>query len=134
MLRFIVFLLLLLGKLQAQLYIFISHSMPFKAVCELAQEAKKAKGALVMRGWVNQSLPETLRYVKKLVEQTQCGVLIHPELFSKYQVQYVPSMVLAEEKRFDQMTGHVSLKYALRSFKQEGDLKNLAERHLEWLS
>lgn len=90
-----------LGKAQKpkeDLIIFISSSMPMSALEKLGNQAKKAGAVLVMRGLVGDldknGWNQTMQYIEP-VAKTGASIQIHPDLFKQYNVNVVPTFVLA---------------------------------------
>jgi conjugal transfer pilus assembly protein TrbC len=75
--------------------VFVSYSMPEASLKRIALETAKVGGVMVVRGFVNNSLKQTVEASEKL---TNLGaqLQIHPVLFSDYDVTQVPSYVLVK--------------------------------------
>ena len=81
---------------KADLLVFVSFSMPDASLKRIALETKKTGAAMVLRGFKNDSLKATMQAVEEI---TALGgkVLIHPDLFTHYQIVEVPTYVLAHK-------------------------------------
>ena len=81
---------------KADLLVFVSFSMPDASLKRIALETKKTGAAMVLRGFKNDSLKETMKAVEEI---TALGgqVLIHPDLFTHYNVVEVPTYALARK-------------------------------------
>ena len=110
---------------QTDFYIFISSSLPEHLLKQMVLEAKKYNGILVMRGLINNSVRETVKYLQQFVMDEGDGIIIDPTLFQKYQIKLVPSFVLsrADTLQYDVLKGVVTPHYALLQFSKRGDLK-----------
>ncbi len=129
---------------QPLLLVFVSFSMPKKALENLAKEVKRAGGILVLRGLKENSFKRTASALLPLIEKTGQGALIDPLLFRQFDIQRVPSFVLTRyqkclphqsclPQKFDKVTGHVSVRYALEEMAKNGDLKEEAKIFLKKL-
>ncbi len=123
------------NELNPAVYVFVSLSMPKPALMALNKEAAQLGAALVLRGLKDNSYQKTAFYLQDMIEKTGQGFLIHPELFKRYEIHQVPSVVLAAdtlraEPIFDVVSGHIPIKTALLEMAQKGELKNEAK---DWL-
>jgi conjugal transfer pilus assembly protein TrbC len=118
---------------EAELYIFTSLSMPKPLLIRLAMDAKTYRATLVLRGLKHNSYQETALYVQDLIQETSVGFIIDPTLFKKYAVNRVPDFVLStpSSASYDKVSGNVSLRFALETMAQKGDLKAAANRLLK---
>ena len=116
------------NSLATNLYVFGSLSMPKLRLIALIKEVNHYKGTLVLRGFKNNSYKETAAFLQLIIQEAGAGVIIDPILFSKYQITKVPVFVLDDptNQQYDQITGNISLKYALEEFSKHGDLKSKA--------
>lgn len=123
---------------EASLYIFVSFSMGEKALLNLAHEAKHFDATLVLRGFKDGSYLKTAKTLQNIITKTGQGVLIDPELYSLFNIAAVPTFVLVKPFQIqsqertqtpihDKLQGHVSIRYALEKFVNEGDLKEEAQ-------
>jgi len=107
------------------LFVFISFSMDKNQLLEFDKIAKKIGAKLVLRGFKNNSFKETVNFIQGLSDE---GVVIDidPVSFKKFEINSVPSFVLAGAEKFDKVAGNVSIIHALNIFKNEGELKDKA--------
>lgn len=101
------------------LVVFVSFSMPDASLRRVAAEVAKVNGMMVIRGFVNDSLKET---VEASQNYTNLGaqIQIHPDLFREFNVTQVPSYVLV--KAGTPMEGCSNLNVACQNYvKVEGD-------------
>jgi conjugal transfer pilus assembly protein TrbC len=77
------------------LFIFVSLAMPRPTLERLIEQAARARAALVIRGFVNGSLRETVSQVQRLIGTRKVSIQIDPRAFDRYAVTKVPSFVLA---------------------------------------
>jgi type-F conjugative transfer system pilin assembly protein TrbC len=135
----------------ARLYIFVSGSMPKALLKAYLKEASRFKGILVFKGLPNGSFKELSKLVIDLtsnnsrdpLEHLDAGAMqIDDEAFARFAVNAVPTVILAQEKKYtpdmadpqityDKITGNVGIKYALEQFSLSGDL---AQEALEQLN
>lgn len=136
----------------AQLYIFVSTSMPKEVIRAYYKEAAKYKGVLVFKGLPNGSFKELQLLILELQESNntqqlnkgsshEVGVIIDDELFKKLNVETVPTIALVRleecfensscKTNYDSIKGNVRIKYALEVFAKDGDLREEASRFLE---
>jgi len=110
------------------LFVFVSLAMPKPTLLRLVDQAARAKAAILIRGFANNSLRETVARIQQLIDQREVAVLIDPQAFDRYAVKRVPTFVLARDGSrpaacasgtcppptdFVSATGDVSLDYAL---------------------
>lgn len=110
------------------LLVFVSLAMPEPTLARLIDQAARARAALLIRGFANSSLRETVARIQRLVGKREVAVLIDPQAFDRYAVKRVPTFVLARDSSrpagcaggtcppptdFVSATGDVSLDYAL---------------------
>jgi conjugal transfer pilus assembly protein TrbC len=80
---------------------------------------------------VHNRFKDTLSFGQTLVQQSGLGFSINPQLFQRFDVQAVPTVVLSDGQSFDNITGLVSLRHALERFAAEGDCSAKAKALLE---
>lgn len=115
------------------LMVFVSFSMPQATLSRLADQAARSRAVLVIRGFVNGSLKETVAKVKDLIGDRQVGFQIDPQAFDRFAVTATPTFVLVRDgavpgdcggntcfaaEAFVSVVGDVSLDYALEHFQQ----------------
>jgi conjugal transfer pilus assembly protein TrbC len=108
--------------------VFASLAMPRPSLDRLLDQAARAQAAVVLRGFVNGSLRETVAQVQALIGTRQVAVQIDPPAFDRFAITRVPSVVLlrdgarpascasgtcAAPEDYLQVAGDVSLDYAL---------------------
>jgi type-F conjugative transfer system pilin assembly protein TrbC len=108
----------------AEMFIFVSASMPQESLKALGAEAQKIGAQVVFRGLVGGTFPETQAYMKAL----RITAEIDPPKFDDYDITVIPSFVLAHNQKFDRVSGHISLLEALNQFRKKGDLKTEAQK------
>ncbi len=119
------------GALRASgpgLFVFVSLAMPEPTLARLVDQAAQAKASILIRGFANGSLRETIGRIQKLIGQRGVAILIDPQAFDRYAIQRVPTFVLARDGArpaactggtclpptdYVSTTGDVSLDYAL---------------------
>jgi len=110
------------------LFIFVSLTMPRATLQGLVDQAARAKAAIVIRGFANGSLRDTVAQVQGLIGKQQVAIQIDPLAFDRFTISKVPSFVLVRDgtrpvacasgtcapaDSFLRSTGDVSLDYAL---------------------
>lgn len=123
------------------LFVFVSLSMPRPALEKLVDQAARARASIILRGFAQGSLRETVSQVQGLIGTRQVAVQIDPNAFDRFSIARVPSFVLVRDgtrpqscaagtcappEGFLRVAGDVSLDYALEhmqraapSFKSE---------------
>ncbi len=124
------------NKPNTAIYVFVSLSMPKPALIALNKEAGELGAALVLRGLKDNSYQKTALYLQEVIKKTGQGFLIHPELFKRYEIHQVPSLVLTTdtlgtEPTFDVISGHIPIKTALLEIAEKGELKDEAKAWLQ---
>lgn len=79
---------------QPELIIFISFSLPQPTLQRLVEQAARAQATLVLRGFVDGSLRETVTRMQVLIGQRQVAVQIDPQAFDRFAVTRTPTFVL----------------------------------------
>ena len=110
------------------LLVFVSLSMPRPTLQRLVDQAARAKASIVLRGFANGSLRDTVAQVQGLIGARQVAVQIDPLAFDRFAVTRVPTFVLVRDgtrpescaagscappEAFLRTAGDVSLDYAL---------------------
>ncbi len=116
------------------LLVFVSTSMPVPTLVKLAQQVKQVGGVMVFRGikggLTKKALNDWLGLVKP-VAATGASMQIDPESFDRYNVNAVPTFVIAVAGEGGcgttqcatdgaALAGDVSLDYALEKFSARG--------------
>ena len=115
------------------LLVFVSLSMPRSTLQRLVDQAARAKASIVLRGFANGSLRDTVAQVQGLIGSRQVAVQIDPLAFDRYTVTRVPTFVLVRDgtrpvacasgscapaDSFLRTSGDVSLDYALEHMRR----------------
>ena len=115
------------------LLVFVSLSMPRPTLQRLVGKAARAKASIVLRGFANGSLRDTVAQVQGLIGTRQVAVQIDPQAFDRYAVTRVPTFVLVRDgtrpvacasgscapaDSFLRTSGDVSLDYALEHMRR----------------
>lgn len=110
------------------LFVFVSLSMPRPALEKLIDQAARARASVILRGFAQGSLRETVAQVQGLIGTRQVAVQIDPQAFDRFSIARVPSFVLVRDgtrpescaagtcappEGFLRVAGDVSLDYAL---------------------
>lgn len=137
------------GKELPTLMVFISSSMPNTMLMDLAEQTKKAGGVMVLNGFIDSKLSNTILYMKQIIDETEVMINIDPNMFELFKVKSVPEIVVTSEPlkpcspdqgqceyqipTHDRMKGNVTLYYALEQFSWSGDTSSTALEHLSLL-
>jgi len=115
------------------LLVFVSLSMPRPTLQRLIDQAARVKASIVLRGFANGSLRDTVAQVQGLIGTRQVAVQIDPQAFDRYAVTRVPTFVLiragtrpvacasgscAPADSFLRTSGDVSLDYVLEHMRR----------------
>lgn len=87
-------------NLEAQLWVFVSNSMPEQSLKQWSTQVEKAGGTLLLRGFIEDSPLKTVERVKVLFGEGEAsGFSIDPERFEEMSIYQVPAVVVvsAEE-------------------------------------
>ena len=110
------------------LFVFVSLSMPRPTLQRLVDQAARAKASIILRGFANGSLRDTVAQVQGLIGARQLSVQIDPQAFDRFAITRVPSFVLVRDgtrpascasgscapvDSYLRTSGDVSLDYAL---------------------
>ncbi|HCY63207.1 MAG TPA: type-F conjugative transfer system pilin assembly protein TrbC [Oxalobacteraceae bacterium] len=116
------------------LMIFISFSMPQPTLQRLVDQAARAQATLLIRGFVDGSLRETVKRMQALIGQRQVAVQIDPQAFDRFAVTRTPTFVLVRAgakaqpcgagqclpaEAYMATSGDVSLDYALEFIERQ---------------
>ena len=123
------------------LQIFVSSSMSRESLKSYVREAHRYNGVLVFRGLPQGSFRKLTDLVMDISgEQYKVAMQIDDEAFAQFGIKAVPAIVLTvpasmfseqtARERFDKITGHITIKAALKTFAAQGDLAINAR---EWL-
>lgn len=107
--------ILLSFSVNAQVYIFVSHSMNDAALQSYYKEAESIGSILVVRGLINDSFINT----KAKLDELEIGYDIDPNLFEKYEVEVVPTIIRDTGEKQQKIVGHIPLSEAIRIFDEE---------------
>jgi hypothetical protein len=75
------------------LFIFVSLTMPRATLQGLVDQAARAKATIVIRGFANGSLRDTVAQVQGLIGKRQVAIQIDPLAFDRFAISKVPSFV-----------------------------------------
>jgi len=130
------------NKFTNGLILFISASLPPQLLENYFEEAKEYFPYIVIRGFINNSLKQTVSYIQKL-NQSGYQVAIDPKIFKQFNITKVPAIVLTDKKevtsclsqdctpKHDKIIGNIPIKYALERFFHEGEFKQIASQIIQ---
>lgn len=119
------------SKAAPMFIVFVSLSMPPESLKALIDDVRRAGGAVVFRGFPNNSGKSFSAAMQKVVDKESApNVAIDPRLFRAFNVQAAPTFVVAstdfvpcdqldcvtKPPAHDKMVGNVSVRYALEQF------------------
>jgi type-F conjugative transfer system pilin assembly protein TrbC len=129
--------------LRGEVLIFISSSMPKASLVQWFEEAKQLGAAIILTGFINNSLLETEAYFAPIFKEVEeSGIEINPTLFDAYHITAVPAVVVTtgslacnsiEPPSFDRVMGNTSLSAALKIIAEKGELGSIAKQKLAQL-
>ncbi len=96
-------------------YVFVSFSLNDEALKAYYIEAEKIGAILVMRGLIDDSFTTT----KAKLDELKIAYVIDPELFDKYNINQVPTIVQDNGEAIKKIIGHIPLWDAIRIFNEE---------------
>lgn len=131
---------------EESLLIFVTLAMPERALQNLARQAKAAGGVLVLRGLPGglSNWAKSMQALKPLAD-TGASIIVHPQLFSAWQIVQAPTFVLASDAQAEacvseqkkacgqslRASGDVSLAYVLERWSNgKGALADEARQRL----
>jgi conjugal transfer pilus assembly protein TrbC len=105
-------------------YVFMSFSIKDTVWLEWSKQIEKLGGAFILRGLPHRSFKELASHLNHLNDiGVRATIQLDPQLFDQYQIEQVPTVVVAEEEAFDKITGNVTLDYALETLAKDGETK-----------
>lgn len=131
----------------SRLLIFISSSMPKRAITNLMQQSSAVGAVFVVRGLINDSYVNTYRYFYNLKGENMVGIMLNPTLFKALQIDTVPTFALYQSEqdlmktacnvapKYTKVSGEVSVHYALEQLSRStnADLAQIAANELDVL-
>ncbi|MDC0857582.1 type-F conjugative transfer system pilin assembly protein TrbC [Rickettsiales bacterium] len=114
------------------LMVFVSSSMPQESLIQYADQVSKSGGVMVVRGFINGSMTNTVKFIKSLSEEGTRAI-IDPNVFRLFDIRQVPEVIVISNQNncingkceqtplHDRIRGNVSLEYALEKISKEGD-------------
>jgi len=133
------------GVARDRLVVFVSFSMPDKALLQMLLATNRAGGTVAFRGFKNDNLDDTKVALEGFVRAGARNITISPSDFKRYGVHVVPAVALARDEvpegmcagstcdtsQYVLVTGDVSLDYSLEYIaKQSVEFAPLADRYL----
>jgi conjugal transfer pilus assembly protein TrbC len=126
---------------KGEVLIFVSASMPEQSLEQWFIQAQKIHAALIIRGFIHNSLVDTQNWVNQLLTQNngEGGIEIDPIAFERHGIHQVPAVVATESfplsenniylsSSFDMVSGNVSLREALNVIEDKGEIANETAR------
>ena len=111
----LIFMLLNSSSCFAITYVFVSFSLNDETLKSYYKEAESFDAVLVMRGLIDDSFMAT----KAKLDELKIAYNIDPDLFEKYQVKSVPTIVQDDGTTTKKMIGNIKLSEVLRVFNEE---------------
>lgn len=110
--------LLITTQAHAEVYVFVSSSMTKPNLIKIVKEAKERHANVVMRGLIQNSFEQTVKFLHEVIEKAGQGVIIDPTLFEEYSITFVPSFVVVRGADYDKISGNITLAFALEKMNQ----------------
>ena len=122
-----------LGVKEGRRYVFLSFSMPSKVLESYFRESVVTGYLPVFRGLLEGSYKKTIAYLKPMMEATNAGAEINPEVFKEFNIKVVPSFVLSEGKlncfeesscesgKYNKIAGNIGIAEADKELLQKGE-------------
>ncbi|MSO14472.1 type-F conjugative transfer system pilin assembly protein TrbC [Rickettsiales endosymbiont of Trichoplax sp. H2] len=122
-----------LGVKEGRRYVFLSFSMPSKVLESYFKESVVTGYLPVFRGLLEGSYKKTIAYLKPMMEATNAGAEINPEVFKEFNIKVVPSFVLSEGKlncfeesscesgKYNKIAGNIGIAEADKELLQKGE-------------
>ena len=118
------------------LIVFVSLGMPKCSLQQWNLQVAKAGGVLVLRGFVNNSMKQTVKKITEILgKEPQGGFSIDPQKFKQFNIKVVPTVVVTgnDPASFDSVSGDASLTYALEKIMADGKYSGIAKVWLKKL-
>ena len=124
---------------ELSLMVFVSLKMPKHSLQQWNHQVTKASGILVLRGFINNSMKQTVKKIHEIIgKEPQGGFIVDPAKFKQFNIKVVPTVVVVNNEngatQFDSVSGDVGLKAALEKIALDGDCKDQAHAWLKNLS
>lgn len=103
-------------------YVFISSNIPKQSLMQILEQSKKINAEVVLRGFINDSHKVTTQSFQGLINMAQYGIVVDPELFTKYEITKVPTFVIAKGDKYDKLSGNISWQEAIDTITKKGEL------------
>jgi conjugal transfer pilus assembly protein TrbC len=87
-----------------ELMVFVSFSLPRETLQRIVSQSEKSGAVLVLRGLKGNSLTRMGEEIAELVGDRNVTVIIHPPAFKQFNVEQVPSLVLAKSGQASKIT------------------------------
>lgn len=115
------------------LYLFMSFALEDKLWLAYSRELEQIGGVFILRGLPHNSFKELADRIFALqVKGVNVPIQIYPQLFQKYAIEQVPSIVVAEEEKYDKIAGNMSLAWALSKMALRGETKQAKHLYHKW--
>ena len=117
-----------------KLLVFASFSLPAESWKEHSHTLQKLEGSFILRGLPSNSFSDLSKKMKDLrKKEVLANIDIDPELFEKYNIDSIPTIVLIEDDKFDKVSGNIPIKSALKLFAEKGQTTLTATELLKML-
>lgn len=122
-----------MGAETVDFYMFASFGLGDTLLRQMFDYAKLYNAVVVFRGIEGNSFKKTAEHIQRLAKEgEEAGIIIDPTLFKQFQIERVPTYVLAKAEKcpagisckpsYDKITGSMTPTYALEKFIEKGDL------------
>lgn len=112
----------------AQVFVFVSFSMPEALLKETLKESVRLQIPAYLNGLYQDSMRETALKVMALTEEIPTlNLQIDPTLFEQFGIEQVPALVVSKGKVFDVIYGHLPVEEGLRRLVRQDSILSIAE-------
>lgn len=129
-------------KESVDFYMFASLGLSDTILRQMFDYARFYNGVIVLRGAEDNSFKKTAEHIGRLAKEgEEAAIIIDPTLFKQFQVERVPTYILAKQGKcpmemsckpnYDKIIGNITPKYALEKFVEKGELFLEAKALLE---
>lgn len=112
---------------------FVSFSVPTAGLKRMVAEADRFHIPATIRGMVGETMMQTTRAVRELVEESnRGGVEINPPAFQTWGITSVPVLIVTcGNGQHDRISGNIRLQEALERIAKDGDCPEVAQKLLD---
>ena len=103
-----------------------------EAIQEIMQLSSYYKIPVYINGLINNSMKDTtLKFIKLFGNESNYGLGIDPNIFSKFNINSVPVLIIECDSTYDKVAGNIPISQALEKVAESGDCSDIAKKILE---